>query len=211
MVAKDKALSPVVRLKLGVQIIHSVYTYSEEWNINELKLPILRKRSLFMVTETASDDCEDTKKHRKYYGIVPMKAWYDYYHDFNEHLQLTDLGDTMGTICLETGYLPAVALCAYHKEHMVDAYVSFLCLNSSELDKKSEQYGEDQVMEAVKANLWPLLERMRQTTLKLDHEDECGIEIGKGWKYAPESWSEKFPEEIEFSVAQLPINFKNVG
>ena len=77
-------------------------------------------RKNFTVTESANDEPEYYKTHRRYCGILSI----DDLEKFISDCDFDDTCQTMGALTLEYGLLPAISFSAYAEDYTFNAYIS---------------------------------------------------------------------------------------
>ena len=88
------------------QIIYGIdIPLESDVEISDCKTELLRKTSLFHVTETETDEPETYKAHRKYVGLLDAMQT----EKFLDEIGAFSTCETMGSLTLDFGWLPAVS------------------------------------------------------------------------------------------------------
>lgn len=115
-----------MRVKLEYYVILTIQIYKEdrerysspEPNLTDIK-PSVVKFPKFHVTEDTPED-SDIKKHRKYVGIISPEDL----KNLIEEADFENADETMGSITLDYGWMPAISFSAYAERHGINAYIT---------------------------------------------------------------------------------------
>lgn len=184
----------MIKSNVKYQVIYSIdIPRSEnETLISDCKTDLLRKTSIFEVTETDPDDF-DVKYHRKYRGLLTASQT----EKFLDEIEAHSTCETMGSLDLNFGWLPAISFETdnSHYGYWDCCYISPVVLDDSpdDFDPKNNKQDALILQNEIHPKLDTLIDNLRKI-LDYDPDSPGDAEIS-------------LVSEIYFDLDQMHLEF----